>query len=211
MQAQLLILMVLVWLVALIVFIRLREGKTPRQLRQVDFWVTILVPLPFCLVWAQQVAQHGVTAGTVFSVGCIVALVLVRLFRSQQPFQPDEALDNYARVPTRCGQCDYDLTGNASGICPECGWRIPAKAPPADDVPWTFWWKRWRIEHLDDWRKQRNHAALATAAFGVLALIMAIFKAAVGAAMAGVMCALFLINASRLIAYGRRQQRGRTD
>ena len=24
-----------------------------------------------------------------------------------------------------CGQCGYDLTGNASGICPECGWTIP--------------------------------------------------------------------------------------
>ena len=24
-----------------------------------------------------------------------------------------------------CGQCAYDLTGNVSGICPECGWKIP--------------------------------------------------------------------------------------
>ena len=24
-----------------------------------------------------------------------------------------------------CGQCGYDLTGNVSGVCPECGWRIP--------------------------------------------------------------------------------------
>ena len=24
----------------------------------------------------------------------------------------------------RCGACDYDLTGNTSGVCPECGARI---------------------------------------------------------------------------------------
>jgi hypothetical protein len=139
MQAQLVILMLLVWVVTLALAIRLRAGKTPRELRQVEFWVTIVVPLPFCLLIAMQVVQHRVTAGTMISAGSILALVLFRLFRSQQPFQPGEALDNYARDPIRCGQCDYDLTGNASGICPECGWRIPAQVPPGDDVPWTFW------------------------------------------------------------------------
>lgn len=23
-----------------------------------------------------------------------------------------------------CGNCGYDLTGNVSGVCPECGWRL---------------------------------------------------------------------------------------
>ena len=26
-----------------------------------------------------------------------------------------------ARSASRCSQCDYDLTGNVSGVCPECG------------------------------------------------------------------------------------------
>ncbi|MBN2562781.1 MAG: hypothetical protein JXQ75_17800 [Phycisphaerae bacterium] len=30
--------------------------------------------------------------------------------------------------PGRCQECGYDLTGNTSGICPECG------TPIADDV-----------------------------------------------------------------------------
>jgi hypothetical protein len=25
----------------------------------------------------------------------------------------------------RCGRCGYDLTGNTSGVCPECGAKIP--------------------------------------------------------------------------------------
>jgi len=23
-----------------------------------------------------------------------------------------------------CGKCGYDLTGNVSGVCPECGWLV---------------------------------------------------------------------------------------
>jgi len=28
-------------------------------------------------------------------------------------------------TPINCGQCGYNLTGNVSGICPECGWALP--------------------------------------------------------------------------------------
>jgi hypothetical protein len=30
---------------------------------------------------------------------------------------------------TDCSSCGYNLTGNVSGICPECGLRIQVKAP----------------------------------------------------------------------------------
>ena len=30
------------------------------------------------------------------------------------------------RGPNRCGKCGYNLTGNASGSCPECGTAIEA-------------------------------------------------------------------------------------
>jgi hypothetical protein len=32
-----------------------------------------------------------------------------------------------------CGNCDYDLTGNVSGICPECGTPIPASSTTSKD------------------------------------------------------------------------------
>ncbi len=36
------------------------------------------------------------------------------------------------RNPTGCINCDYDLTGNASGVCPECGRAIEkSKSQPA--------------------------------------------------------------------------------
>jgi len=29
--------------------------------------------------------------------------------------------------PRRCQECEYDLTGNTSGVCPECGLDMPAE------------------------------------------------------------------------------------
>jgi predicted Zn-ribbon and HTH transcriptional regulator len=33
--------------------------------------------------------------------------------------------------PDHCATCGYNLTGNRSGICPECGAACKAAAPPA--------------------------------------------------------------------------------
>lgn len=35
-----------------------------------------------------------------------------------------DARFNYLIEPRYCGRCDYDLTGNVSGVCPECGWKL---------------------------------------------------------------------------------------
>ncbi len=32
--------------------------------------------------------------------------------------------------PGHCPRCGYDLTGNVSGRCPECGAAVPAGAAP---------------------------------------------------------------------------------
>ncbi|MCC7291691.1 MAG: hypothetical protein IT449_06490 [Phycisphaerales bacterium] len=38
-------------------------------------------------------------------------------------------VDKHAEKPdfNRCADCEYDLTGNVSGRCPECGWRLPLR------------------------------------------------------------------------------------
>jgi hypothetical protein len=38
----------------------------------------------------------------------------------------------YWGYPDRCPQCDYNLTGNRSGVCPECGKELFASAGNAD-------------------------------------------------------------------------------
>lgn len=39
-------------------------------------------------------------------------------------------LDRRRPLPGHCGSCNYDLTGNTSGVCPECG----AAVPPANSA-----------------------------------------------------------------------------
>jgi hypothetical protein len=208
MQAQLPILMLLlVLMVMFALFAWLHAHKTPRQMRQVELWVMPLLLLVMVLGIVMQVAQRRVTYATFLFAGMVVWHVLRLYFRAQEePFLPTEAMGNYSRDPRHCGQCNYDLTGNVSGICPECGWQVPAKVPTGDDVSWTFWWKRWRIEHMDDWRKQRNSAAFGAVAFGVIAIVMVILKAVAVAAVISLIVAQFAINTGRLIAYGRRQR-----
>jgi heme A synthase len=29
--------------------------------------------------------------------------------------------------PDFCGRCGYNLAGNISGVCPECGWKLPER------------------------------------------------------------------------------------
>jgi hypothetical protein len=36
---------------------------------------------------------------------------------------------NLPKSPGHCSTCGYDLTGNMSGVCPECGVQIAEKAP----------------------------------------------------------------------------------
>lgn len=53
--------------------------------------------------------------------------------------------DRYRVPPACCRKCGYNLTGNVSGICPECGTTIPDEqltvcadedvTPPGDSIP----------------------------------------------------------------------------
>jgi len=50
-----------------------------------------------------------------FILAGILPFVLVRRSRARR-----------ARLAGRCRSCGYDLTGNTSGVCPECGTAMPA-------------------------------------------------------------------------------------
>lgn len=41
----------------------------------------------------------------------------------------------HRRPGRECLDCGYDLTGNVSGVCPECGGHVPQKLPPEEDDP----------------------------------------------------------------------------
>ena len=65
------------------------------------------------------------TLATAVMGACLIAILLITLlFRPPKPIPPGH-----------CTRCGYDLTGNRSGLCPECGSPIPpSPMKPAEDA-----------------------------------------------------------------------------
>jgi hypothetical protein len=174
--------------------IRRRVGTSPRALRKVqrtNLWLMV----PMCCAFAGFAVVHHlwISAGVMFlSTG----VSLWEAFREQRK---SEEVQNWAADPGHCGRCEYNLTANVSGRCPECGWEIPKK-PPAN-VEKT-WWKGWRIGYLEDWRKNAAVLTIATGALVGVAVdqVYAGFGSAWGinALLAVFMC----VNLIRVLQYG---------
>lgn len=68
---------------------------------------------------------------------------VVGMFRGPSPNEPSAQLRNFvqlavaaqmaAAAPSECAKCGYNLTGNVSGYCPECGEWF-AQAPTAEII-----------------------------------------------------------------------------
>jgi hypothetical protein len=80
-------------------------------------------------------------------IAALFTLVAVRFIIQSLAWVPrQQRWDRSARG--LCSHCGYDLTGNASGICPECGTAVDpqiASNPPAglslilQTQPWWVW------------------------------------------------------------------------
>ena len=76
------------------------------------FWLAqevVALVLPSAVPDAVYVAvMDGLAVGVLALPGVVVAVLIA----SRRPCAPD---------PGCCCRCGYDLTGNESGVCPECG------------------------------------------------------------------------------------------
>jgi hypothetical protein len=84
--------------------------------------------------WGLSIARYGRTriGGTVSVPYWVLAALLsispaVTLARGYRRYRREGA--------SRCLTCGYDLTGNVSGVCPECGTRISAESGPDESQP----------------------------------------------------------------------------
>ena len=59
--------------------------------------------------WVFIAATDGLVAVILAGPGIVLTALLVRRRRPR---------------PGRCAECGYDLTGNESGVCPECGRKV---------------------------------------------------------------------------------------
>jgi hypothetical protein len=192
------------------------EGKraplSPRQSRKESRWIWALTG-PICVLSAWMAWNSGTPQSRLFAVVmmaylAIGAVVAVRQWLGSPPER--EAVANFAVDPRHCGRCEYDLTGNTSGICPECGWRIPRWPLDVDSPGWAVWWRRWTIEHLRCWRVT---LAILTGQWVVVAGItaaMAVYPAVTYGAMIGALVVMNTsINIVRVAAYGWNASKAR--
>jgi len=75
--------------------------------------------------WAPQVVAGAIWGGPAFSALAIPIWYLAFAAAVAAMFFHHKARP---KLPGQCRKCDYDLTGNVSGVCPECGTKCDAKS-----------------------------------------------------------------------------------
>ena len=78
------------------------------------FWLLMLIV--FCYSWLH--VREDLAGYTLLA---FVPLILLSAYMAFRPRTAREDLQNWVCDTRHCGRCGYDLTGNVSGICPECG------------------------------------------------------------------------------------------
>ena len=82
---------------------------------------------------------------------------------------------------------------------------IPSALERRPAFAWGLWWKRWRIDSLDQWRRQLAWMLVWSAAFAGLALWIILYKHQwVMPLLPALMSVHFVINAIRIVMYGIR-------
>jgi len=132
---------------------RKRVPKPPRQVRREARWMLVVfLPLLALALWSQfNRSMHPPGLASVAMAALYAIVIVIFLYQWLHPATHHEWIANYAADPVHCGRCDYALTGNASGICPECGWPIPNYPFDIDTPGWGLWWRKWEIDHLRCW------------------------------------------------------------
>jgi hypothetical protein len=88
---------------------------TPRRPRTHFAEVALAAVLAGAIAWATSPDLFRTRAsGIVLALAAVLMLISVRMILKRRRLARKHELN-------RCLQCNYDLTGNESGICPECG------------------------------------------------------------------------------------------
>lgn len=131
----------LVFLLVLLMIIRLYRrpiSRRPHYCRLIAalmgaFAVVTLVAAVLQVLDPRELLLFGWMA--IFCSGIAVYFWLAAR-KARLLLSPHDPLIYFVEDPRHCGRCGYDLIGNTSGACPECGWGIPFEgAEPKDKVP----------------------------------------------------------------------------
>jgi hypothetical protein len=149
---------------------------------------------------------HARTGSIGYLLLFYIPLILLSAYMAFRPRTDREDLQNWVCDPQHCGRCGYDLTGNVSGICPECGTPIPDSPKQIQKPWWGEWSVQWHIDYLDNWRKTLAFTAVMAIFCASLALWIAIrgHEWAVMAGVPGFFSVYMAINCIRIVQYRRR-------
>ncbi len=184
---------------------RMRKGWSPRQQQRQQrraFYFSFVFLLAMGVIQAASGQLHW---GFFALWGICIVIMAYSAFRKPSPH---EFLQNFAQDPQHCGGCGYDLTGNVSGICPECGWSIPASPPVVESLTWALWWKEWEIPYLRNWRRTLLNMIVITAMFLGVTMWLFVFRPSLFVIVPALMTIHFIMNIFRVAEYARRHRTG---
>jgi len=204
--------LILVWCAVIVTFAPLLRWRiTPRQLQRNQRRSFVALLLLTCGVVAVN-TWGGMSEIAILLVGAMLALLATSGYVAflRKPSERDVVV-NYAMDRGHCGQCGYDLTGNVSGACPECGWQIPRSELKWERQWELVWFRPWRISYLHNWRTSLLCCALGTLYFAALVPTAWFgmrdwWDALMFSIVVGMAAAYFMIHAVRIIDYARRQR-----
>jgi hypothetical protein len=176
---------------------RIYSPDSRRKLYRSQFFGLLAISAFFTFLWLAY------EEGSPQLFGMLALIVAMSGYAAYRPATANEHLKNWVCNTGYCGCCGYDLTGNVSGICPECGTAIPRSTADVEKPWWGAWWVQWQIDHLDDWGKTLFFVVTFAVLFGAMTVWMAL-KPSLFAAAPGVMCAGMTINTIRVVQYRRR-------
>jgi len=199
----------------LIVSRRIGRSLSPRAVRKRYHWVvlnqTVLLGMLVCALLSQGLPEWQMI---LLLCGIMVSMVSL-IWKVTRRQTEDDAQRNYADDTGHCGRCEYDLTGNVSGICPECGWVIPKTPMRMQSPDWARWWQKWEIEYLENWPRSLRTVRLSAAVFGAIAIGLLVWLGGYGSGSrwfsllltlpAWLIAGHMLILSVRVAAYGRKQ------
>lgn len=100
------------------------------QRRRWQAWAILAASIPVAWLGVRAMQWMAGSQNTMFLALAGVYEALILMVGVMLAIQP-----RTRRVHTACHKCRYDLAGNTSGFCPECGSTVPPAAPPRRTHP----------------------------------------------------------------------------
>ncbi len=103
-------------------FLKARGDRRSWCTKLLLFWFMGHVAIICCMAVHTFGTLSLIISLPILAVVWVMAVLCMRSLSTESYFRR-----LYKDDPGFCGRCGYDLTGNVSGRCSECGWKLPRR------------------------------------------------------------------------------------